>query len=58
MFSSKNYIECIVYMCINHFRGGRGKPVERQVSVDGVYTNHRLLQSFGALVGLNVHVSR
>ncbi|CAL4060006.1 unnamed protein product, partial [Meganyctiphanes norvegica] len=33
-------------------KGGRGKGVERQVSADGVYTNHRFMQSLGALVGL------
>lgn len=35
-------------------RGGRGKGVERQVPADGVYTNHRFMQTVGALVGLPV----
>ena len=39
-------------------RGGRGgKGAERQVSADGVYTNHRFMQAVGALVGLPVRVS-
>ncbi|KAK7063175.1 Ataxin 2-like [Halocaridina rubra] len=35
-------------------RGGRGKVVERQVPTDGVYSNHRFMQSVGVLVGLPV----
>ncbi|XP_050729991.1 ataxin-2 homolog isoform X4 [Eriocheir sinensis] len=38
-------------------RGGRGgKGAERQVSADGVYTNHRFMQAVGALVGLPVRI--
>lgn len=47
-----------VFTCIISHRGGRGgKGAERQVSADGVYTNHRFMQAVGALVGLPVRVS-
>ncbi|MPC08805.1 Ataxin-2 [Portunus trituberculatus] len=42
---------------VSMWRGGRGgKGAERQVSADGVYTNHRFMQAVGALVGLPVRI--
>ena len=58
---SARFVCTLPFITLTHLlvcRGGRGgKGAERQISADGVYTNHRFMQAVGALVGLPVRVS-
>lgn len=58
MLFGQLFLPLTAFTLIISYRGGRGgKGAERQVSADGVYTNHRFMQAVGALVGLPVRVS-